>query len=646
MQKIAKRFTRFVMDSIWLVLEFPRPLKVTIAILIDMASCIMCTWAAFYLRTGEKISLLEPSVLKVSGASMLLAFPLFLLAGFYKTIFRYAGWATMMRLVQTLAIYGIFFAILITFIGLFDIPRTVGVLQPILLILVVGFTRSMTRFCLGGIDRKSHRSGQKIRALIYGAGIGGRQLAAALLSSPDFRIKGFVDDDERLHGHSVDGLHIYNPKALEKLIKRLKISEIFLAVPSIDRGRRNQILKDMQRFQVAVKTLPGVHELAKGTVSLSDIRELDIDDLLGREPVAPYDHLMKFTTTGKTVMITGAGGSIGSELARQALFMDPQTLLLVENSEFSLYKIHEEIEELAKNKNIKIVPILANACDKEQMGRIFKEWHPQTVFHAAAYKHVPIVENNPVTGILNNVWGTLNTAQIASRYHVQHFVLISTDKAVRPTNVMGASKRIAELILQAFAANSTKTIFSMVRFGNVLGSSGSVVPRFRQQIKDGGPITLTHPEIIRYFMTISEAAQLVIQASAISRGGEVFVLDMGEPVKIKDLAERMVELSGLTLKNEDNPDGDIGIEIIGLRPGEKLYEELLIGDNPLPTDHPRIMKAQDSYIPWGELKDRLMEFRHVLTENDIGKVLSLLSSLVPEYSPRHGDNKEKKIDLV
>jgi FlaA1/EpsC-like NDP-sugar epimerase len=392
---------------------------------------------------------------------------------------------------------------------------------------------------------------------------------------------------------------------------------------------------------VSVRTLPSVTDLAQGKVTISDLRELDIDDLLGREPVMPNHILLAMNVQSKIVMITGAGGSIGSELCRQILAVGPSKLLLIEQSEFALYAIHQELEEKLAERLIELVPLMASVQDEERMREIMSTWRPDTVYHAAAYKHVPLVEHNPAEGIKNNVFGTLCAAQAAADSGVSDFVLISTDKAVRPTNIMGASKRLAELVLQALAATNPSTNFSMVRFGNVLGSSGSVVPKFRQQIRDGGPITLTNPEITRYFMTIPEAAQLVIQAGAMAKGGDVFVLDMGQPVKILDLAIRMVELSGLTIKDAQNSEGDIEIEITGLRPGEKLYEELLIGENPHRTTHPRIMKAQEEFIPWEVFEDKLNALHLLLNSNDVSLIRSTLKDILPGYTPN-----EKIVDWV
>jgi FlaA1/EpsC-like NDP-sugar epimerase len=485
------------------------------------------------------------------------------------------------------------------------------------------------------------------KAVIYGAGQAGRQLAQAMAHGHEMRVVAFLDDDDRLHGHVLNGLPIHSPMDLRGLVETQGVRTVLLAMPSVSRRRRNEILSQIRNAHVAVRTLPSVTDLAQGKVSISDLHELDIDDLLGREPVAPNHILLAKNITGKVVLVTGAGGSIGSELCRQILAVNPAKLLLIEQSEFALYAIHQELEEklagLDGGRPPVLVPLLASVQDGDRMREIMFTWHPDTVYHAAAYKHVPLVEHNPAEGIKNNVLGTLRTAQAALDAGVSDFVLISTDKAVRPTSVMGASKRLAEMALQALAAahattqggtgGTGGTKFSMVRFGNVLGSSGSVVPKFRQQIRDGGPITLTHPEVTRYFMTIPEAAQLVIQAGAMAKGGDVFVLDMGQPVKIMDLARRMVELSGLTVKDEQHPDGDIEIAVTGLRPGEKLYEELLIGDNPKPTVHPRIMKAHEEFIPWAEFEAKLTALEMALNVNDVGVIRLMMQQLVAGYIP-------------
>jgi FlaA1/EpsC-like NDP-sugar epimerase len=449
-------------------------------------------------------------------------------------------------------------------------------------------------------------------------------------------VVGFLDDDDRLHGQVLNGLTVYGHDDLPGLIESQGVTDVLLALPTVQRKRRNQILERMLAYHIAVRTLPTLGDLAQGKVTISDVKELDIDDLLGREPVIPNHILLGKCVTDKVVLVTGAGGSIGSELCRQIIRLEPLTLLLVEQSEYALYELHQELigrSDAVAEKRISLVPLLASVRDEVRMREIMSTWQPHTVYHSAAYKHVPLVEHNPAEGVRNNVFGTMTAARVAAEQGVADFVLISTDKAVRPTNIMGASKRFAEIVLQALAENASRTKFSMVRFGNVLGSSGSVVPKFRQQIRDGGPITLTHADITRYFMTIPEAAQLVIQAGAMAKGGDVFVLDMGQPVKIMDLARRMIELSGLMVQDEQNPEGDIEIQITGLRPGEKLYEELLIGDNPAATSHPRIMKAHDDFLPWPSLEEKLNTLSIALNVNDVDVIKAMLEQVVSGYQP-------------
>ncbi|WP_414014628.1 polysaccharide biosynthesis protein [Limnohabitans sp.] len=599
------------------ILALPREAKRFVALSVDLGLCVLTVWLAFYLRG--------------------IALPIFVVSGLYRAIFRYSGWPALLAVARAVGIYGLLYASVFTAIGVAGVPRTVGIIQPILLLLFVGASRALARVWLGDQYLSILKHASRPKVLIYGAGTTGRQLAAAMANSHEMQVAGFLDDDDRLHGHVLNGQPIYNPADLDNLATTLTISDVLLAMPSLSRRRRNEILSQVRSARVAVRTLPSVNDLAQGRVSISDLRELDIDDLLGREPVLPNHILLAKNILGKVVLVTGAGGSIGSELCRQILAVSPTKLLLIEQSEFALYGIHQELEEKLAGRNTVLVPLLASVQDDDRMREIMTTWHPDTVYHAAAYKHVPLVEHNPAAGIKNNVLGTLRTAQAAAENGVTEFVLISTDKAVRPTNVMGASKRLAEIALQALAANQagspSDTKFSMVRFGNVLGSSGSVVPKFRQQIRDGGPITLTHPDVTRYFMTIPEAAQLVIQAGAMAKGGDVFVLDMDQPVKIMDLARRMVELSGLTVKDEEHPEGDIEIAVTGLRPGEKLYEELLIGDNPKPTGHPRIMKAHEEFIPWAEFEAKLTALEMALNVNDVGVIRLMMQQLVAGYVP-------------
>nr|WP_320442720.1 nucleoside-diphosphate sugar epimerase/dehydratase [Herbaspirillum sp. alder98] len=615
------------------LLALPRTAKRLIAISVDLCLCILSVWLAFYLRLGDFVYL-SGNTLLAALASVGIALPIFVTSGLYRAIFRYSGLPALLTVARAVAIYGLIYACVFTAVGIPEVPRTIGIIQPILLLLAIGTSRAVAHAWFGGQYQSIVKRGKRPKVLIYGAGQTGRQLATAMTNSVEMAVIGFIDDDERLHGHVLNGMPIYNPGDLPSLVPTLNIDTVLLAMPGIGRKRRNEILAEIRTAHVSVRTLPSMTDLAQGKLSISDLRDLDIDDLLGREPVSPNHILLIKNVKDKVVLVTGAGGSIGSELCRQILAIGPEKLLLIEQSEFALYAIHQELETKLAGRDIKLVPLLAAVQERNRMREIMGAWKPHTVYHAAAYKHVPLVEHNPAAGIKNNVLGTLTTAQAAADHGVADFVLISTDKAVRPTNIMGASKRMAEMVLQALAAVTTSTRFTMVRFGNVLGSSGSVVPKFRQQIRDGGPITLTHPDITRYFMTIPEAAQLVIQAGAMAgSGGNVFVLDMGQPVKIIDLARRMIELSGLSLKDEKHPEGDIDIQITSLRPGEKLYEELLIGDNPMPTQHQRIMKAREDFIAWSELQPKLAKLEAALDANDVGVIRAMMLQLVSGYAP-------------
>lgn len=623
------------------ILSLPRPAKRVLVLLADASLCVLTVWLGYYLRMGYWISLRgdafsEPMI--AVGISLVVALPIFISFGLYRAIFRYSGWSALMTVVKACAIYGLIFATILMTLGFVGVPRTLGIIQPILLLFAIALTRIFASYWLGSSYRRELRKGILPKVLIYGAGSAGRQLAAALRNSQQMKVVGFLDDAPELWGQTLNGIAIHRPVDLPNLVISLVISDVLLALPSISRQHRNSILELTAQAKVGVRTLPSLTDLASGKVVTSDIRELDVEDLLGREPVAPDDHLMKKNIDDQTVLVTGAGGSIGSELCRQILQQHPKSLILLEQNEFALYAIEQELQnklsDTANNpRDTKLIPILASVRNEKLLVEIFSKYQPHIVFHAAAYKHVPLVESNAAEGILNNAYGTLALASAAVKAKIANVVLISTDKAVRPTNVMGASKRLAEMILQAFAADSKcseHTTFSMVRFGNVLDSSGSVVPLFRKQIQNGGPITLTHLEVTRYFMTIPEAAQLVIQAGAMATGGDVFVLDMGQPVKIAQLARHMIELSGLEVKDEQNPEGDIAIEVTGLRPGEKLYEELLIGENPNPTSHPRILKAHEEFLPLEQLKTHLEGLENTMAQ-DGGQIKPRLQRLVPGY---------------
>ena len=610
------------------ILALPRTAKRGVALVIDALICLTTVAVAYWLRLGDWT---PPTGYQIWSyvAPVIIAIPLFIRFGLYRAIFRYVGWSALFSVVRACAIFGVIYAAIFAVIGVNGVPRTIGIIQPILLFLFVGASRAAARFWLGGGYSSLLRMSQRKRVLIYGAGSAGRQLAAGLASSEDMIVVGFVDDDTALHSSVLNGKNIYSPTDLAELIEALDISILLLAIPSVSRQRRNEIIDSVRGSHASIRTLPGMGDLAHGRVTVNDLRELEIEELLGRDPVAPDPALLAQNLSGKTILVSGAGGSIGAELCRQILRENPKNLLLVEMSEFNLYIIHRELMQQLADFGIttNVVPMLTSVLQEQSLDAFIGEWRPDTIFHAAAYKHVPLVEHNVVEGIRNNVFGTLTLARIAQKHKVADFLLISTDKAVRPTNIMGASKRLAELILQSFALQSPTTRFSMVRFGNVLGSSGSVVPLFRQQIKQGGPVTVTHEDITRYFMTIPEAAQLVIQAGTMAKGGEVFVLDMGEPVRIIELARTMIELSGLSVRDDANPEGDIAVEVTGLRDGEKLYEELLIGDNPEATKHIRIMKANEDFLHWIELEPILDQLKTAMDANDPATLRQIVAGL-------------------
>ncbi len=623
------------------LLSFSRRAKQSLVLLIDLSACIITVYIAFYLRLGEWGLIrndINSGLFLATVISLGLALPIFFVFGLYRAIFRYSGIASFLAIVKAIVIYSFLYATFFTVIGISGIPRTVGIIQPILLLITILAIRMLARYWLGDLYQQHSNSPVLQQALIYGAGSVGRQLAQAMMNNKRVRVVGFLDDNVALQGQLINQLPIYALSQLSELIIPLKISELFLALPEENRKHRNEILRKIQDIKISIRTLPSMTELAQGKVTANDLQELDIEDLFGRESTVFDSISSNKNILGKVVLVTGAGGSIGSELCRQIFILGPAVLLLYEQNEFSLYALHQELQRrqtITGSKTNILIPLLGSITDTRRISEVMASWSPHTVYHAAAYKHVPLVEHNVTDGIRNNVFGTLITARMAVKYGVSDFVLVSTDKAVRPTNVMGASKRLAEMILQALAReriiSNTVTNFSIVRFGNVLESSGSVIPKFRQQIRNGGPITLTHPEVMRYFMTIPEAAQLIIQAGTMSKGGEVFLLDMGEAVKIIDLIRRMIQLSGLTLCDEGNPNGDIKIEIIGLRPGEKLYEELLIGDNPEPTSHPRIMKANEDFLPLEELEGKLQLLQAALDINDLDQIFQILERLISGY---------------
>jgi FlaA1/EpsC-like NDP-sugar epimerase len=618
------------------LLGLPRWVKQFAAMLVDVVCALLATWLAFSLRLDEWHALIAEQKMAYILA-VALSIPVFFQYGVYKTVLRFTGAHTLAMMSRAVGIYGLLYFAVIFMLASPYIYRSIGLIQPIIMLLLMALARVAASLALG--FRAYGNNGRPVLGtlLIYGAGHSGMQIASALRQSGQYFLAGYIDDSTQYQGSNINGLMVYPPKEISRLIDTHGVTDILLAMPSIDRAKRNAILSDLRQLQVHVRSLPDLVDLAQGHVTVLDIKELDPDDLLGREPVAPNRGLIEKNILGKTVLISGAGGSIGSELCRQILQVGPKQLLLLDHSEYSLYAIESELRtQLNANPGLKteLIPLLGNVRDAERLEVIFTKWSIDTVYHAAAYKHVPLVEHNPSEGLQNNVLGTLNLAQAAKKHHTTNFVLISTDKAVRPTNVMGATKRFAELVLQALAnEENSGTCFSMVRFGNVLGSSGSVVPLFREQIRSGGPVTLTHAEVTRYFMTIPEAAQLVIQAGAMAKGGEVFVLDMGQPVKIYDLAKRMVELSGLSVKNPQTGAGDIEIVVTGLRPGEKLYEELLIGEDPTSTTHPRIMMAREDFLPWEALTAELALLQEGLSKDDFQVLVGQLQRLVNGYQP-------------
>src|SRR6056300_2093591 len=606
------------------IINLPRYTKRIIAILIDVGLCIFCTWLAFYLRLEEFVKINDLTTLAVE-ISILIAIPIFWLMGLYKTIFRFLGSSIIFTVFVATSVYTLLYFAVVSIYGVQGIPRSIGIIQPILLFLAILATRVSIKFLFLSNFKKTKN---KANVLIYGAGSAGRQLLTSLESNLEMKAVGFLDNDPQFHRQIILGQTVYDPSNIERLINSKNIEIVLLALPSITRHKRNQIINNLNKYKVIVKTLPSVQDIVEGKVSISDIKDLNIEDLLNREQVQPNLELLSKNITSKVVMVTGAGGSIGSELSRQIIKLNPKKLILVELSEFALYKINEDLKNI--NKSIKIIPLLINIQNKTKIEHVFNTFNIDTLYHAAAYKHVPLVEENISESVKNNVFGTFILAEAALKNNVSNFVLISSDKAVRSTNIMGATKRLAEIcVLSLYDNQNQKSKFAIVRFGNVLQSSGSVIPKFKSQIKEGGPVTLTHPDVTRYFMTINEASQLVIQAGAMSEKCEVFVLDMGESVKIKNLIYRIVELSGLRIKDDKNLDGDIEIKITGLRPGEKLYEELLIGDNPQKTFHEKIQKAQDPFISFSKLKIDLDHLTNLIEEDKVEEVKHVLSNLVP-----------------
>ena len=641
------------------LLSLSRRKKRILQVVADTTLVWVALWMAFVVRLGID-EMINPVKMHfwLFICAPIVAIPLFVRFGMYRAVMRYFGNDALIAIIKAVSLSSLILAFVVYWYSNHEnvVPRSIIFNYWWLSLIMIGGMRlAMRQYFLGDwfaavqhVPFTSRDNGLS-KVAIYGAGAAGNQLVAALRMGRVMRPVAFIDDDSSIADRVISGLQVFKPKHIQQMIEMTGAQEVLLAIPSSSRGRRREILGLLEGFPLHVRSVPGFMDLASGRVKVDDIQEVDIGDLLGRDAVPAQAELLERCIKDQSVLVTGAGGSIGSELCRQILELRPTTLLLFEHSEFNLYCILSELEQRISRESlsVRLLPILGSVRNEEKLLDVMKTWHVDTVYHAAAYKHVPMVEHNIAEGVLNNVIGTLNTAQAALQAGVQNFVLISTDKAVRPTNVMGSTKRLAELTLQALSRESApvlfndkfnisrvnKTRFTMVRFGNVLGSSGSVIPLFHKQIKSGGPLTVTHPKITRYFMTIPEAAQLVIQAGSMGQGGDVFVLDMGEPVKIVELAEKMIHLSGLSVRSEKNPHGDIAIEFTGLRPGEKLYEEFLLGDNVVATQHPMIMSANEDFISWDALRLKLADLLSAVDEDDYGRVRQLLRDTVSGYAP-------------
>jgi len=621
-----------MLGMIKILLNLSRIKKQVLMLAFDVISVISILFCSFWIRLGY---FFYPSgndeLMMLIYASPLLALPIFVGFGLYREVIRYVSFKALWRILQAASLYGAIWGLIIFMSNTESVPRSVIIINWALVILVISSSRFFARWIL--LEQLTNN------VLIYGAGSAGRQLSTALTQSKEHNPVAFIDDSIEINSRSINGLMVHYPNELQSLIKNNDIKEVLIAIPSLTRARSREIVDLLESYQVVVRSLPGVSELAQGKVRVNDLLEIDLNDLLGRDSVVPNKELFKINISNKVVMITGAGGSIGSELCRQILILKPKKIVLYEMSESSLYQIDQELKELKELKelnefNIEVFPIIGSVVDKKRASKICNYYGVQTIYHAAAYKHVPLVEYNQTQGVFNNTIGTWILAEAAIASNVETFVLISTDKAVRPTNFMGASKRAAEMVLQSLAELPHNTCFTMVRFGNVLDSSGSVIPLFKKQIKKGGPITVTHIDIIRYFMTIPEAVELVIQAGAMAKGGEVFVLDMGEPVRIYDLAVKMIKLSGLQVLDKNNPQGDIEIQCTGLRPGEKLFEELLVGDKFSLTENKLIMRAEEKMMAWNEIKPILTEIYKKGTYSETEELYKSIKKLVPEFETK------------
>jgi len=632
--------------AVWLI-ERPRWFKRTLLIINDLAMLTIALWLAYSLRLSQLyVPDTLPKVLLMAAAPVL-GVAVFYMRGLYKLVTRFIGPEGTTRVYTAVIIAAVLWALVVLMSGVKVHPRSVIVIYGLIAAGLIRLSRQWAGSALlrAAPEHKGVSFDERKRVIIYGAGTIGIQLLRALNETGTYKTVAFIDSNPSLAGQMVHGVKVLRPEKIGKTIAEENVKEVMLATPSALRGERRVAIRALEAYPVVVKTLPALEEIASGHVEVSDLRPIDVEDLLGRDPVTPNLELLTANVHGKVVMITGAGGSIGSEITRQLLRLGPKTLVLFDLSEVALYEISMEIEELnerlhkdeaapAAASPTSVVQVLGSVLDRKLIARTIEQLGVEVIYHAAAYKHVPIVEANPFIGLQNNTFGTLIVAEAAKELGVERFVLVSSDKAVRPTNIMGASKRLAELILQALAQErDSRTIFTMVRFGNVLDSSGSVVRRFRNQIKAGGPVTVTHPEVIRYFMSIPEAAQLVIQAGTMAAGGEVFVLEMGTPVKIDDLARTMIRLSGLEVRDEGHPEGDIAIQYIGLRRGEKLYEELLIGENTTGTNHPRIFKNSEPILPYDELAAALERLEEAIQKLDMTELQDMLRATVEGYVP-------------
>jgi FlaA1/EpsC-like NDP-sugar epimerase len=612
------------------ILALPRQTKRFIMVCADAVAIPTALWAALALKFDRLDPALERTFayFLVAIASALFFFAVF---GLYRAVIRFVGPRAMLTVIAGVSLSVLVLAAFDRLVASHQIPLSAFGIYWALALPYVGGSRFVARYLF--LYRTGARGKSIARVAIYGAGNAGARACSVLLGGTDFEPVAFIDDKKSLQGSNINGVRVYAAESLPELVRQRKVDRILLAMPSASRRRRREILSELEPLGVRVQSLPNLSDLISGRAQISELRDVDVSDLLGRDPVPPRPKLFGSCIRGKCVLVTGAGGSIGSELCRQIVRLGPSRLVLFEMSELALYNIERELEEIAAHDRlaVEVVPLLGNAHHRHRVREVLSAFAVQTVYHAAAYKHVPIVEHNVIEGIHNNVISTWYTAEAALETGVETFVLISTDKAVNPANVMGATKRLAELVLQALQERTTHTRFCMVRFGNVLASSGSVVPLFQEQIRRGGPVTVTHPDVIRYFMTIPEAAQLVVQAGSMANGGDVFVLDMGRPVRIDDLARRLVNLMGLTVRDANNPDGDIEIEYTGLRAAEKLFEELLIGSNVTGTDHPMILRAIEHRLPWAKMQQLLNELLVALASFDCHRALALLAESVAEY---------------